>query len=172
MAIKENLPISAITAVSKKVSNVFFLIWTILASCFNTPLPPNIQGKFKLEHHHGPNRQSNHAIWQRMLTYVFLKGKYHCMTDLLFYQFGFSCLCCLEHKFTLFGQIRTSQTGGHLNSYTSPNEISQYYLILELTLNGFIIVSKCKQDLFFICRHQKSSNPQVYHLFTDLGRKY
>ena len=69
MAIKENLPISAITAVSKKVSNVFFLIWTILASCFNTPLPPNIQGKFKLEHHHGPNRQSNHAIWQRMLTY-------------------------------------------------------------------------------------------------------
>ena len=48
-------------------------------------------------------------------THLLLKGKHHCMADLLFDWFGFS-----YQQINLFGKIQTSQTGGQPYNYTSP----------------------------------------------------
>ena len=52
-----------------------------------------------------------------------LRGStYHCMSDLLFILFGFSCFFLLnEQQLYLFGQFQTSQTGVQAYSDTSPH---------------------------------------------------
>ncbi len=53
-----------------------------------------------------------------------LKGKCHCTVDLLFYQFGISCMTTDNFCFYLQNRlIQTSNTGGQWYSDTSPFSI-------------------------------------------------
>ncbi len=67
-----------------------------------------------------------------------LKGEYHCTIDLLFDQFGISCMTtdnfCFYFQNTL---IQTSQTGGQWYSDTSPFSIPWLVVAVKSFSKGY-----------------------------------
>ena len=90
------------------------------------------------------------TIQSREYSLTLLGDAYHCTDDLLLSWIYLLCLCLIINKFTLFGRILTSQTGGLLPySDTHSNEVIEHYLYSLSTVTQKYNFD-CKEMAFFI----------------------